>query len=161
MKPKNLMAVTLFILLIPPLIGQQIISSGGAQAEMDNGYTLDWTLGESSVSSFSFSNQLLTEGFHQANPSMTKIFTAQKESKVSIQCFPNPFTHRIQVQWDIAFNTDVVCSINNVFGEEIRRQVISGNQIQFDLGKEAAGIYFIHLVDKVNQLNVTQKIIKI
>lgn len=168
MKTKICCILMLYCFLIPPLIGQQqaIISAAGTTSEMED-YSLDWTIGELAVSSFSFADQLFTEGFHQADPNLDPIVFTAKEAKLSIHCYPNPFQNSITVSWQKELDSNksqlvnLECVVTNVYGREIRRQKLSDGPIQFDLSAVAVGIYFIHLENSISKERQTQKLIKI
>ena len=168
MKIKMYCMIFLYCFLMPPLIGQHqaIISSSGATSETEE-YILDWTIGELAVSSYSFADQLFTEGFHQADPTPKPLIFTIKEAELSIRCFPNPFHGSFTVTWEKETNSsqsqwkDLECIVTNVYGEELSRKKLKDGPIQFDLSSAAIGVYFIHVDNKNTKLRQTQKLIKI
>ncbi len=83
-------------------------------------------------------------------------------SDLHLQCFPNPFNEKIEIQFTLSIPADVVLQIYNPLGQlilkrENRRMEKGVQRIIIDGATLADGIYYCHLI--TNQDSVTIKLI--
>jgi hypothetical protein len=64
--------------------------------------------------------------------------------------YPNPTSGQVVVDVQLASADDVEVAVIDVFGKEIRRQTLrlGRGELEFDLGSEAKGLYFIVLMQR-------------
>jgi hypothetical protein len=149
-------AVILFILITSESYAQELISTAG---DVFSGTSLqiEWSLGETTIDSYSDGDVLLTQGFHQPELIHADI------PDTLVKIYPNPFdlsfyidleeiesenNHFSMVLFDmggrIVFAQDIVMGTNEILTEDI-----------------PDGVYFLKLFDPKSNLLKSVKIIKL
>lgn len=167
MKPKRFLWLFFLSLLYIPLSthSQAVISSAG-NSDRSNEIQLDWTLGETAISIYSFSDGLLTEGFHQANPESKTLHNPKEEKYLSVHIFPNPVSSSFTMTWKSVNGEEgaiLSTRLVDIYGKEMSRFELKHNSPSqlISLSDESSGIYFLHLEEISTGQKSIQKIIKI
>jgi hypothetical protein len=141
----------------------EVLSSSGGSFSKGN-FQLDWTLGELETETFSSSESILTQGFHQSDVDLS-VTQAEVHKASNITIFPNPVVDQILV---VAVDPYIIsesrsgltAKLVNVYGEVIQTEDIKEQNHSISLAQHAPGIYFL-VVNQNNRLLKTFKVIKI
>lgn len=135
---------------------RSVFSSQGNSFTNTN-FSLDWSLGETIVSTAIATGIVLTQGFQQ--PSTANISVKQVNKELNISVFPNPVMDKLTLQWD---NKSEHCMIQIL---DVKGTVISQcrwmdeDDFSMDWKNYAQGMYFVQLT--VNSESKTIKILKL
>lgn len=135
---------------------RSVISSSGGQGDLANGRTIDWTLGEASISTIRIDELTLRQGFQQpANSTTTSV--SLPISNIGISIYPNPFSHSLYLESDSA--EKLQGNIIDIFGRKLNSFQIFGNQ-SIDLSGLESGTYFLTILKEKLTLStsIIQKI---
>jgi hypothetical protein len=150
--------IFLFLCFAPGLesnsqsLTQQIVASAGSSQT-----TLQWTVGELVVATFTNANYTLTQGFHQNNIKVTAIETLMS-SNISFRVFPNPTSDFVTIQADKEL-PDAQIELYNIKGELISKKLLNTNS-QIDFTALSSGTYLLKVVSAMNKINSTYRIVK-
>ena len=135
---------------------QEVISTQG-ESFSNASISLDWTIGETVVETFSDSSYQLTQGFHQ--PQL--IITAIEDIKdaFSIKIFPNPTKAFIHLNLERP-EDHFVYQLYDINGKLLKENVINDSQVIIQMGEFSSGSYFLVVKHKKEKLG-TYKIQKI
>lgn len=142
-------------------INPQVISSAGSRYQT-NTMSIDWTLGELSITTIQGTSNIISQGFHQSRYIVTATDELSKDLR-NISVYPNPTSDLIQM--DISF--DVVRSVHvylkDVNGKQIWNNKYYGQQIteSTSLSNLPNGMYFLSFIIDGNKSTQTFKIQKI
>lgn len=136
-------------------LGQEVISASGGSLESAEVH-LDFTLGEIIVETYSNSEIVLTQGFHQSTIKLLSI--EDFNPGLSVQVYPNPTASNLFVASD--YFEGIEYSIYNESGQEVLFGKLSSNKEQILVNNLAAGIYTISLFNESGKVK-SVKIIKI
>jgi hypothetical protein len=140
---------------------QQITSSvicTGGEAFFNNGYYIDFTIGEIMTETFTSSKNLLSQGFLQGieNNIGIKELTAE-ESEIII--YPNPAVNHIYIFNNNSEIKPVSIDIANIQGKVVLRQLSISHQKYFDIEKLTPGLYIISIQFNNRQI-INKKLVK-
>jgi hypothetical protein len=104
----------------------------------------------------SANNQLVTQGFHQSNLTITAI--DKLDNKIGITIFPNPTLDIIQIKFE-KVNENNVLELYSVDGKLLLTKNASTDiQLQLDLSAYNSGTYILKIKNKKVQLRSYQVI---
>lgn len=157
---KQLLVFTLCFMLSVPLFSQSIqnsvVSSGGASAS-NGGLTIDYTIGEPVIETFTATGQTLTQGFHQTNLTVVAIENVELFSEINV--YPNPAKYYVNI--DIPAGFDVLkLTLYDALGRVITSKLKSEGLVTIDVTGLATGNHYLQVLDKSNNKFKTFKIIK-
>lgn len=125
-------------------IAPEVISTSGTS--FNNGTSqLDWTLGEPVTAAFNTGSDVLTQGFHQPNLTITSINDPQTDYSVSI--FPNPSTDLIHLEFK---NTkgDLTIQLFSVDGKLLEsKKAETDSMLQIIMTGHKTGTYILSIKD--------------
>lgn len=141
-----------------------LASAGGVNS---NGkMSLEWTLGEASVSTLSYGSNLLTEGYHQPiiiisntkRPELVKAII----NDLNITIAPNPVMSILTVTFTGKFESRLHLSLMNVSGKLLwsKDQFFKSNTTTIAMEHLPGGVYFLRINDSQRVLK-TFEIIKL
>ncbi len=130
---------------------RQVIGSAGGY-EVENGYSLSFTIGEPVVETAITGSVVLTQGFQQPDDVEVGINDLVKV-KMDYLIFPNPTMDNLTVQLSADQVVEVNISLRDMLGRQIdqldRKVLVDGVvQQQYDLTHLAAANYMLVLTDK-------------
>jgi len=137
-------------------------SAGGTNTVKE--VTLDWTLGEIAVETYSSSQQLFTQGFHQPLVIIQRpasiVSSLLSGYKVSI--FPNPVSSVINVQIASPVDGKINITLREMNGRAVYSQpAMSGNNtVKIDISSYTTGVYLLTLINSSGSVIGSYKIIK-
>jgi hypothetical protein len=136
----------LLILFCLPFIGfgqitsPSVISSSG-NSYNNGGVNMDYTLGEIVVETYTNSNTILTQGFHQG---ILKVTTSVENIDIKTKVYPNPTTNFIIIELEKNVNADIL--VYDINGKLVIKDKLNDeNQKQFDFSFLKQGNYFLHI----------------
>lgn len=143
---------TLFLSSSSYFYGQEVISTAG-NTYNNGGVNLYWTIGETIIATEDDGNNILTQGFHQ--PQIT-ISIVEETIPTLFSIYPNPATNQVTIEARKAINSSA--TLTDLNGKTI--QSFSLNQLITHINIEyySTGIYLLTI--KENDTINTYKIIK-
>lgn len=133
-------------------LGQEVISPSG-NAYNNGGVHLYWTIGEPVITTEDDGNNIITQGFHQ--PQVT-ISTIKESTKTTFTVYPNPTTNYFTIEADNKVNSSVF--LTDLNGKNIQSFLLNELTTQINIEEYPAGIYLLTI--KENKAINTYKIIK-
>jgi hypothetical protein len=138
------------------LYSQQVIApSGDTYKNSQN--SISWTIGESVIETFSHTDIILTQGFHQTKITVTNI-SSTENLNFRITVYPNPASDILYVQYDDK-SAEFKYSLYNISGEIIKNGIIQDRNTPIDLQNINTGTFFLKIIDNTG-ITQTFKIIK-
>jgi len=139
-------------------ISQELISSGGDRFS-NASYQLDWSVGEFATETYSGSQGVLNQGFHQGVYDVS-VSNQQANLMFNIKAYPNPTSDFISLDFSELQNLDQTrYSVTNLLGRELQTAEVLTDINQIDFSSFAKGTYFI-TVQQNNQIIKSFRIIK-
>lgn len=141
-----------------------LASAGGISS--NSKMSLEWTLGETSVSTISYGENLFTEGFHQpliiiANNRKPELVTATVRD-IIISIAPNPVMSILTVKFIGKIESGFTLSLFNSSGKllSLRNHIAKSNITTIAMDQLPGGVYFLRINDSKGIIK-TFKIIKL
>ena len=154
---KNIILLTIILLIGTVLTAQEVISSGG-ETQSASGYEISWTIGEPVIETFTGSTNILTQGFHQSKLTVTPI-TEFLNSRIELKVFPNPTSDFVLIQFnELVENSGY--TLFNLTGKVLESELLTSTSTKLDLKNYASGQYILKLTKNSTQPLQTFKIIK-
>jgi hypothetical protein len=135
---------------------KRVIGSAGTSASGSN-VTVDYTIGETVVSTISNSSNILTQGFHQPVSGTVSI---AEVSAFSYKVFPNPFTDLLQVELSVGQTSLVKLWLSDLYGRMVyevdAKTLDAGNHLlSVNTQPFSAGTYILSVSVKENSNKLT------
>jgi Secretion system C-terminal sorting domain len=121
-----------------------LLAAGSAHAELFSFGTLDWSVGETVVSTFNpaGSSDILTQGFHQVFATVTSGTGGDLNTSLNLLIYPNPTTQWINIECDKQVRTRLF----NMLGAEIKRTTAFETNPIINTNELPAGLYFLEVL---------------
>jgi hypothetical protein len=151
-KNNHMKQIIFFSLFLVPLIGnaqsleRSVIGTAGNSTE-----ALSWTIGEPVVQTVANGTNMLTQGFHQGDLTVTTLIEEQAVD-YSVSVHPNPVNTQLTIETD---KTDIPYQVMDVNGKVLKTGTIERNTVTINFTGMPKGTYFLQL-DNME----THKIIK-
>ena len=136
----------LLILLCLPTIGfgqvttPSVVSSSGDSYSNGN-IIMDYTLGEIVIETYTNSNTILTQGFHQGD---LKVTTSVVNLDIKTKIYPNPTTNFIIIELEKNVNAELL--VYDINGKIVIKDKLNEEQKkQLDFSFLTQGNYFLHI----------------
>lgn len=143
-------------------LDRQVIGSAGQSASTSS-LLVDYTVGETMVTTASAGTIILTQGFHQPTDNLVSI--TPKEWDLSLQAYPNPTTHSVLLDFKVADPQELTLSVYHSNGQLVRpaEKLTLHDRLQhtLDFSRLSSGTYFIHLQDMHTAKNLSLTVQKI
>lgn len=137
---------------------REVTASSGTSGTAGN-ITIDYTIGEAMVQTFSNGGLLLTQGFHQ--PEVLPPILPGGPAALDFMLYPNPALTTVKVGFNLLTDATVVFMLVNTLGQVIYQEVKTFGPgkivIPVQVDRLAAGIYTV--VFKVQSQVFTEKLI--
>lgn len=141
------------------LKGQEIISSASGSSSNQ----LNWTIGESFITTIVDTNFIITQGFHQSY-FLLSLIEDNNLRQLSASIYPNPITKYLNINFtnvDI-LNKQIKLRITDNLGRIVHEEHrIQEKNIQVNTEKWVSSIYFLMLIDIKSESIKTYKLEKI
>ncbi|MBN2349950.1 MAG: T9SS type A sorting domain-containing protein [Bacteroidales bacterium] len=157
---KKLISLTVSSLLYFNLLwGQELVTSAGDIFENEN-LVMEWSLGECVIETFSATNIMITQGFHQNNYIISSVFQESNLNGI-ISAYPNPVTSDINIYFEIDLNIRKI-ELYNVSGQKVLSETIPEKQVSTKINMTMfdSGVYMIKISDSNNKQLSIVKIVK-
>lgn len=142
------MRTVLFFLFVVSASAQslhhQMISAQGGGIVTNTGITVNYTVGQQSVTGTSSGTYVVQQGFQQNN--WSKIINNNTNS-IQTTLFPNPFIEYIIFRFSSSPGTKVNAMVFDILGRLIHSQVVvnENNEIKLNLSRLSSAEYLIRL----------------
>jgi len=173
----RLQTIFSLILLLPCwLIGQSgdhsVIGAGGGTAEGQT-MRLEWTLGETAISTVQHEKGLLTEGFHQpvletevvdaAALPTDLLGSSHTLASLQMTAAPNPVTTELQVELQSDQQQEGLLELVSPTGQQLVQYAVmmDFHRTAIEMGAYPGGTYFLLLRNEQGQILKAIKVIKI
>ncbi len=148
---KKYILITIVLLLAMQLqaqsIERQVVGSGGMTLSTDL-VTLDFTVGETVVTTIANDNSILTQGFHQTP--FSQVIVIDPEPTAVFSLYPNPTSGRVIIEGEGIKETNIYA----ITGQRVFRT----NKTSFDISHLLAGVYIAQIETKSKL--ITKRIVK-
>lgn len=134
----------------------QVIASAGSYFDNSN-VSLSWTLGEPMIETYTSSNNILTQGFHQPELLTVGIPTVLAYNTY-MNIYPNPTMNYVTFDMKYGNNATINIDIVNNLGQVVSSQSMNVQKDQMhsqiiNLNQFASGMYQIRVTDKGQLVN--------
>ena len=146
---KKIKFMLLSFFLWGTLLSQQELVAGGGNTDEEHG-SVSFTIGQSFYSPVENDQFQLTPGIQQVFTVTTVGTQNNQPFPISIQVFPNPTMHHLQVQVAGKVHENLVYQITDLQGRQIANGSIKMNELQLDCSHWISGIYFLQIVNSGN-----------
>ena len=147
---KNLTLTLSFIVIALTLHAQSaeryVISSSGGEMTSSQ-YSVEYTLGETVISTVENSNYMLTQGFHQPISVPTSV---PEETSGEITLYPNPTSEKVFLDLPEELN-DVDVKIFTLYGQKVLSKSHLTSESNINLSGLASGTYIVSIINPNNQ----------
>lgn len=140
-------------------IAPEVIASAGEH--YDNGSVqLSWTLGEVMIDTYDNGNNIVTQGFHQTQLTVTAI--EREIVDIDMNIYPNPTSEFLNI--DLGRNDkDINLQLYDMSGKLIHKDVINAYDTRYVLPMQsvATGKYLVQMQSVDGKLNTTHQVVKL
>lgn len=116
-------------------------TAGGENAQ------LSWTMGELATMTFTSTNEILTQGFQQAE--LIRVSTRNWQNDFQVSAYPNPFDQFVNIEKDTQEELLVECV--DLLGRVLHQERLTDNVQSIDLSQLASSIYFLKIYNQNGQ----------
>ena len=139
---------------------QEVISSAGEHYS-NGSVQISWTLGEIVTETATDGNNIVTQGFHQTNLTITKIEEEYINNvDASITIFPNPTSDLATINLTDVDISNFIFELNDNKGKTILKKNFESESEVIDFSQYAASIYYIRIYNKSGTYANTFEVIK-
>ena len=153
----SLAACSMSLMLNAQELSVEVVASSGNTFEQSSA-SLEWTLGETVVETYSDATATLTQGFHQPTIEVSTSYE-NPDIDIGINVYPSPFTENLTVELD-ELKDPVQITFYDVKGNKILVQSMDSNLSTLNLSQFLPGEYFLSVTDKQGKLIKTITVIK-
>lgn len=140
-------------------ISPEVVASAGDH--FDNGTTqLSWTLGEVVIDTYDNGTNILTQGFHQTQLTVTSV--EETLANVRLNMYPNPTSELLNVE--LGNNeSDINLQLFDMSGKLVHQAKIEAYQTKYvvPMNLVATGNYLVQMQSVDGKMNTTHKVIKL
>ena len=148
--------ITAFILLLGlQASSQEVIASQGKSFTTASS-SIDYTIGEVVIATYSSASIVVTQGFHQTN--LNVLGLEDFNNDYSMKVFPNPTSDVLKL--DIVNFQNLKFSLYDIEGREILEHLITDKLTDISMEQLGKGVYILSILSDTNQKIKTYKIIK-
>ena len=138
----------LFLFLVQGAIGQtlhhQMVSAQGGSVTSNTGHTVNYSIGQQSVTGTNTSQYIVQQGFQQNN--WSRIIKKNKKSIIT-SLYPNPFVDQLTLDFSSSPGTIIQVIVFDILGRIIHTEAVTtqDNQIKLNLSRLSSAEYLIKL----------------
>ena len=142
------MRIVLFFLFVVSASAQsvhhQMISAQGGGVVTNSGITVNYSVGQQSVTGTSSGTYVVQQGFQQNN--WSKIIN-NNNSSIQTTLFPNPFVEQITFTFSSSPGAKINAMVFDILGRLIHSEVVvnENNEIKLNLSRLSSAEYLIRL----------------
>ncbi len=155
---KKITLVNILFLFVFGSKAQSVIASAGGEGTVGT-WNINYTIGETFVSTYPIGGNMLTEGFHQPYYVMVAIKELFNIGEVKV--YPNPTTSILQIQFDKISIENIEVKLFDLSGKSIlASKTLNSNTWQADISYLPSATYILIVNDIVKHKANSYKIIK-
>lgn len=152
--------IILFALLFAAIASyaQQVVANSGNTGSAA-GYTVDWTLGEPAIETFTGTNNILTQGFHQTQ----LVITALKENLypgLEVKAYPNPTGNFLKIEVIQPGNEEFQYVLTDIEGRKVMKKKRFTDAEDINMSSYVPGIYMVIVSNSKQERVKIFKIVK-
>lgn len=151
---KRILTPIILLLGISSFYGQEVLSTAG-RIFSSNGVNLSWSIGETVTSTVNDGNTTLTQGYQQANLSISAV---EENIANTYSVFPNPTHNQFTIKSGNRIKEPLTGVLFNMEGKLIQKIIISEISTVVYLDEIPQGIYVLTITE--NKQENTYRIIK-
>lgn len=157
--------LTVISLSVLPFFGMaqsitpEVIASAGEH--YDNGSVqLSWTLGEVMIDTYDNGNNIVTQGFHQTQLTVTSI--ERELVDIEMNVYPNPTSEFLNIELG-RNDKDIDLQLYDMSGKLIHKDVINAYDTKYVLPMQsvATGKYLVQMQSEDGKVNTTHQVVKL
>lgn len=157
--------LTVFSFIVLPFWGMaqsitpEVIASAGDHYE-NGSVQLSWTLGEVMIDTYDNGTNILTQGFHQTELTVTSV--EENLADIRLNLYPNPTSEFLNI--DLGNNEkDINLQLFDMSGKLIHKDVINAYDTKYVLPMQSAatGKYLVQLQSEDGKMNSTHQVVKL
>lgn len=140
-------------------ISPEVIASAGGH--FDNGATqLSWTVGEVVIDTYDNGANILTQGFHQTQLSVTSV--EESLADIRLNMYPNPTSESLNIELGNNEN-DINLQLFDMSGKLVHKDVINAYDAKYVLPMQsvATGNYLVQMQSVDGKMKTTHKVMKV
>jgi hypothetical protein len=143
------LVLTLLIFISNTVTSQTVVATQGGVCK-DTNASLEWTVGEPSTETFSSSQNIITQGFHQ--PGLVIVAIEEVIPEYSITVFPNPVNEQLTVT-NNGEEKKIFFVIVDINGKKAASGMFSDNRTVIDMSSLPTGVYLLRFFT-ANNINL-------
>lgn len=139
-------------------ISPEVVASAGEHFE-NGSVQLSWTLGEVVIDTYDNGTNILTQGFHQTNLTVTAIDETLADVRMNL--YPNPTSEYLNIE--LSNNEQQInLQVYDMSGRLIHKDVINAYDTKYVLPMQsvATGKYLIQMQSEDGKMNTTHQVVK-
>jgi len=147
MKKTILAAFMLPISLISFSQNQEVLGSAG-ETFVGTAARIDYTVGESIISTGVSGSSQITQGFHQTNLTITLI---EENDAIGVNVFPNPVVDFLTIS-NKNEDQNLTVLLTDVNGKRLYSWKLNSSTTEIDVSNYETGIYFVNISNAKNNI---------
>lgn len=151
MKPTYILSIVLLLAVTitnaQSTIERSVVAAGG-NSNSAGSYSIDWTVGEAVINTYTAGAHMLSQGFHQHTAISLGI--NKQQLNIVLDAYPNPVTDQLWLQINQPAPSVLHVNIADINGRSLIRKELPGNTSitqQFNMAILPAGMYLLHVYE--------------
>lgn len=140
-------------------ISPEVVASAGGHFQ-NGSVQLSWTLGEVMIDTYSSSGNIITQGFHQTDLTVTSVEQTNAVS-LDVNVFPNPTAQdlNVDVRGD---HVPLAITLYDLNGKLIMQENLTANQnsLSMNVSYLAMANYLLTITDERGSYSATYRVVK-
>ena len=148
----------LFLFFVQGVIGQslhhQMVSVQGGSVTTNSGHTVNYSVGQQSVTGTTTNQYIVQQGFEQNN--WSRIIKKNKET-IRTSLYPNPFVDQLTFDFSSSPGTTIQVLVFDILGRIVHTEAVENqnNQIKLNLSRLSSAEYLIKLTSNTYEFATT------
>ena len=160
MKKIILCLTSLIILFLPNyLYSQEEVISTSGNSQESGSVSLDWTIGESIVATYSAASGALTQGLHQSTYTITSI-KSNPDLDLQLKIYPVPAARYLTIETSSDELGSLKAVLYDLNGRKILQHDFKSQGNRIDLSTLPASEYLLKITDQKRNITTSYKIVK-
>jgi hypothetical protein len=162
--PKINKTLLFFVLLLPfgrgvgQLYAQEVISSNGGSYK-GSAVQVDWTIGEPVISTLTSGTNILTQGFHQSNLTVTAV-DQPAISPITLKVYPNPVSEQLLLETGKGEKQRFSLKLFDITGKLLLQQAVKQSVETVNMQVYVPGNYLLMVFAEDGRPIQTFKVVK-
>ncbi len=162
MKPLySLIMVLIYTTVVQSQI-QSIIGNTGGEFK-NSEFTIEFTLGETMINTYSNNRQVITQGFHQPDIFLSTSIVSFDDLEFELNTYPNPFHDQFTITVKGENLPKMIVELVDINGRSILNKKLTGYEqdMLIDVSTLISGVYILKYTDETNRIITTEKLLKL